>query len=155
MSRGRSFARRAWRASDRVDQKRYDALFDLLGGEGLAEVTSGAGGEGFDYAGFTAFRGDHHDWNTFGALHSGDTLEKLQAVHYGHIDVAQDEVERAFLNFRERFGAVAGLDDLSDIQPSLPESSLDDLPHNRRIIHNEDFEFLQWRSPDASLTWRQ
>jgi hypothetical protein len=88
----------------------------LVGSERFAEITFGTGGEGFDDASLAALGGNHDDGHAFGGVKGGETFQELEAVHDGHIDVAEDDVERAFLNFDEGFGAVAGFQDFADIE---------------------------------------
>jgi hypothetical protein len=108
----------------------------LFGSEGLAEIAFGAGGESFDYAGFAAFGGDHDYWDAFGGWNGGESFEELEAVHYGHVDVGEDDVERTFLNFDEGFGAVAGFEDFAEVEAGLAEGAFDDFAHYRGVVHD-------------------
>jgi hypothetical protein len=118
-----------------TSKERCDAFFDLFGRKGFAEIAFGTGGKRFDDASFAAFCGDHDDGHAFGGFDAGQAFQELEAVHHGHVDVAEDYVQRTFLNFDESFGAVAGFEDLAEVQAGLAESSFDDLPHHRRVIY--------------------
>jgi hypothetical protein len=69
------------------------------------------------HASLAAFCDGHDHRNTFRGFDSGGSLKKFKAVHYGHIDVASDEVERAFLNPGKGFGAVACFKNFGDVPP--------------------------------------
>jgi hypothetical protein len=119
--------------------ERGDAFFDLLGGEGLAEIIFGSGGEGFDYVCFAAFGGDHDYGNVFGCGDGGESFEELEAVHYGHVDVAEDGVEGAFLNFEEGFGSVAGFQGFAEVEAGLAEGAFDDSAYYGGVVDDQDF----------------
>ncbi len=108
----------------------------MLGGEGLAEIPFGAGGESFDDAGFAAFGGDHDYRDSFGCGDGGESLEELEAVHDGHVDVAEEDVEGAFSNFEEGFGAVAGFEDFAEVEPGLAEGAFDDLVRHGGVVND-------------------
>ena len=122
-----------WSLRDACEE-RADAFFDLLGSEGFAEIAFGAGGESFDDASFAAFGGDHDYGDAFGCGDGGESFEELEAVHYRHVDVAEDDVEGAFLNFDEGFGAVAGFEDFAEVEAGLAEGAFDDFAHNGGVV---------------------
>jgi hypothetical protein len=109
--------------------------------ERACAITFGTGGEGFDDAGFAAFGRDHDSGDTFGCGDGGESFEELEAVHYGRLDVAEDDVEGAFLNFEEGFGAFAGFEDFAEIEAGLAEGAFDDFAHYSGVVDDQDFEF--------------
>ena len=59
-------------------------------------------------------------------------LEELKSVHAGHVDIRDDELEgRLSAQELEGFGAVAGLEDLRELDAGLPQGSLHDFAHDR------------------------
>jgi hypothetical protein len=130
----RSRGWRLWWCSRNACQERAFAFFYLSGREGFAEIAFRAGGEGFDYAGFAAVGGDHDDGDASGGWDGEEGFEELEAVHYGHVDVAEDYVERGFLNFDEGFGAVAGFEDFAEIEAGLAQGAFNDFAHYGGIV---------------------
>jgi hypothetical protein len=132
--RGSDGGLRRWSCLRDACQERAYAFFYLLGGEGFPEIAFGAGGEGFDYAGFAAFGGNHYDRDAFSGGNGGESFEEFETVHDRHVDVAEDYVERAFLNFDEGFGAVAGFEDFAEVEAGLAQGAFDDFAHNGGVI---------------------
>jgi len=60
----------------------------------------------------TSFCSDHDNRNSDRHLLGLQLLQELETCHDGHIDVAHDQVDPVGAQERERFGAVAGLEDL-------------------------------------------
>jgi hypothetical protein len=69
-----------------------------------------------------------------GGWDGGECFEELEAVHYGHVDVAEADVERAFLNFDEGFGAVAGFENFAEVEAGLAEGAFDDFARYGGIV---------------------
>lgn len=78
-------------ATAKLGQQREDPRFDLIGGERLADVASGSGCDGTKNEGFTAFGCDHDGWDSGRKILAAARLEKLEAVHDGHVNVTDDE----------------------------------------------------------------
>ena len=117
-----------------ADEWEY-AGFDLFGGEGLADVALRACGDGAENEWLAAFGGNHDDGDALRKVFFAALLEELEAVHDGHVDVAEDEGEwrgaAAFVaECGERFFAVGGLQDLGDFEPGLKQCALDHLSHD-------------------------
>jgi hypothetical protein len=70
--------------------------------------------------------GVHDDGDAFGGFDSGQAFQEFEAVHHGHVVVAEDCVERSFLNFEASLGAIAGFQNLAEVETSLAERSFDD-----------------------------
>jgi hypothetical protein len=66
----------------------------------------------------------------------GESFEEFEAVHHRHVDVAEDDVERAFLNFDESFGAVAGFEDFAEVEAGLAQGAFDDFAHYGGVVHD-------------------
>ena len=66
---------------------------DILRGEGLADVASRPAGQGLHYVGFMAFAGNHDHGYALPVGHSRKLIDELQAVHYGHVDVAKNQID--------------------------------------------------------------
>ncbi len=79
------------RQQQKLGQQREDPRFDLIGGERLADVAPGSGCDGTQDEGFTAFGCDHDGWDSGRKILAAARLEELEAVHDGHVNVADDE----------------------------------------------------------------
>jgi hypothetical protein len=102
----------------------------------IREMRMGGFQERGDPEGFVWFGGDHDAQNAFGRWDGGESFEGLEAVRYGHIDVAEDDLERAFLNFDEGFGTVAGFADFAEIEAGLAQGAFDDFAHYGGVVHD-------------------
>lgn len=136
---GTPFARR-WSGGGRVGvlEQGKDAGLDLVRSEGLAEVAAGSGGEGAEDEGLAGLRGDHDDGDAGREVLGGAALKEGEAIHAGHVDVGEDEVERwGGTKELEGFGSVAGLEDVELLDAGLAKGALDDLSHNGGVVDDE------------------
>ena len=122
-------------------QQWQDPCFDLVSGEGFTDVALGTGCDGAEDEGLAAFGGDHDGWDSGREFFAAAGLEELEAVHHGHVNVADDEGERAgcaafVTKCLEGLFAVGGLQDLGEIKASLAKRSFDYFSHDCRIINN-------------------
>jgi hypothetical protein len=74
-------------------EKREDSGFDLFCGEGFADVALCACGNSAEDEGLAALGCNHDDGDSQGQILLSALLEKLESVHDGHINVAQDQCE--------------------------------------------------------------
>jgi hypothetical protein len=126
------------------------ALADLGGVEGFADVGLGADGDGAQDEGFALFGGDHGDGDADGEAFGEAALEEVEAVHDGHVDVGEDEVEGltgvAGAEDFEGFTAFSGEEDLGQIHSGEAQLALDHLPHNDRVVDDENSQFSSVRA---------
>ena len=100
-------------------------------GDGVG-AAAGAGGEGSHDEGFAGFGGDHDDGDIGCEVFAASLFEEGEAVHGGHVDVGEDEVEWAGVVAQEdeSFLAVAGVEDFGEVEAGLTNGALDDLAHD-------------------------
>src|SRR5262249_40603849 len=75
----------------------------------------------------------HDDTGQIG-LDLVDLPDELEAVQARHPDVADDEIEAALREQRQRLGGIARLTDLMDARKDSPERT----PIELLVIHDED-----------------
>ena len=63
-------------------------------GEGFTDVAAGSGGECTEDERFAGFGGDHDDGDAGSEVFVAAKFEEAEAIHAGHVDVGDDEVER-------------------------------------------------------------
>jgi hypothetical protein len=127
-------------------------FFDLIGSKGLADVTFRTGRKRLHHVRLAAFRGDHDHWNSLG-LGGLQVANKLQSIHHGHIDVAENEVNGTLFQNSERLRPIPSFTDPGEIDPRLTERAFDNLPHNRKIVHDERAYFFHMRFHLAGRRW--
>jgi len=86
---------------------------------------------------FTAFRGNHDYGNALRVGDAGELLDEFQPVHHRHVYVAENEIDRIILENGKSLRAVSRLDYLLEVNACLAQGTFHDLPHHRRIVHNE------------------
>ena len=119
-------------------------FFYLLRGKWLADVTPRATGERLDDVRFAAFGGDHYDRNIFCTVNTGKLLYELNAVHNGHVDIAENQIDLTILKRAQRLCAVAGVEYFAQIDARLAQGALDNFSHDRRIINDEGTYGHMW-----------
>ena len=122
-------------------QKGEYPCFDLVGCEGFADVTLGSGCDGSEDERLASFGGDHDGRDPRRQVLTAACLEKLEAIHYRHVNVADDERKRAggaafVAKCLEGLFAVRGLQNLGELKASLAECPFDYFSHDCRIINN-------------------
>src|ERR1700686_5380986 len=122
-------------------------FFHLIGSKGLANVSASASCEGLHHVRLAAFGCDHYDGNAFGALHRRYLTDKFQTIHDRHIDIAEDEVDRVFAQYGQRFGAISGFKNLIQFDARLAQRTLYYLAHHRGVVHNERSYLIHGLSP--------
>ena len=80
--------------SSRRQKGEYPCL-DLIGCEGLADVALGSGCDGSEDERLATFGGDHDGRDPGCQVLIATCLEKLEAIHYRHVNVADYERKRA------------------------------------------------------------
>lgn len=113
-----------------ASQKRGDPLLDLFRRKGFSQVSFRSCRERFNNPCFATLGSNHHNRDSPCRVDRGEIPEELQAVHHRHVDVAQDHIDRLFLNCSESFGAVAGFEDFRKVETGLAQRALDDLSHD-------------------------
>src|SRR5882757_2003783 len=118
-------------------QHRDNLLLYLVSCEGFANIAPRAVRKGLDYMRFAAFGRDHNHRHIFRILNARKAFDKLQSVHYRHVDVAKNDVNLTFLKDGQRFRPVPGFDYLAKLDAGLPQRALHNLTHDGGIVHNE------------------
>ena len=72
-------------------ERAANAEVQLIFFEGLQDVIVSAGANGFQSYGDIVHRGDHNHWDV--GILIAEFGEQLEAVHFGHDNVAEDEVK--------------------------------------------------------------
>ena len=80
--------------SGRREKGEYSCL-DLVGGEGFADIALGSGCDGSEDERLATFGGDHDGRDPGCQVLIAACLEKLEAIHYRHVNVADYERKRA------------------------------------------------------------
>ena len=62
---------------------------------------------------------------------------KFKAVHGWHVDIAHDQVDASLLHAGRGFHAIARLEYFFDVQTSLAEGPINNLPHHGGIVPTE------------------
>src|SRR5207253_3759767 len=119
----------------------------MLRGEGFADVASRPAGHGLPHVGFAAFGGDHDYRHALRVGHSRKLLDELQPVHYGHIDVAKNEIDDVSLEDAKSLGSVSGLQYLLEVNACLAQAALHDLAHDRGIVHDKSTYAIHEAAP--------
>ncbi len=57
--------------------------------------------------------------------------------NHGHVDIAKNQIDPVFLEDTKRLGAVAGLQDLCQLDAGLAQRALHDLSHHRGVVNDE------------------
>ena len=87
--------------------------------------------------GLTAFGGNHDHRDAFGVGHSGKLFYELEAVHDGHIDIAENQVDGVILKDDERLSSISRLEYLFEIDPGLAQASFHNFSHDRGVVNNQ------------------
>ena len=81
--------------------------------------------------GFITFSGNHDNGNALRSVHGLELLQEFNPIHYGHIDVAQNEIDSALIQSPQCFGAIGCFQHLGKIYSGLAQRTLHDFPHHR------------------------
>ena len=81
-------------------------LFNLIGGEWLSDVASCPSGKRLDHMAFATLGRDHDNRNPLRILNPGELLDKFQAIHHRHVDIAKNEIHLIVLNGSQRLSSV-------------------------------------------------
>jgi hypothetical protein len=65
----------------------------LIGGEGLTNVAGRTAGKGLYDVSLTRLGGNHHHRDVLDRIDGAELPDKLQAVHEGHVNVTEGEVQ--------------------------------------------------------------
>ena len=78
-----------------------------------------------------------------------DTTPNDTTTHGRQVDIAEDQIHASFLQSRQGFGAIAGLEDFRHHQPRLADRTADNLPHYGRVVHNQCAQRVHVRASNS------
>src|SRR5690348_11517297 len=105
-------------------------LLHLVRSKGLSDIAASATGQGFNHVRLTSFGSDHAHRHALGIVHALQLPDEFQSVHDGHVDVTENQVNIVIAQHGEGFSAVGSLTHRLQIDASLPERALHNLPHD-------------------------
>ena len=112
-------------------------LFHLLRRKRLADIAPRPSGERLHHVSFAALCRDHDNRNALRVFNPGKLFDELKSIHDRHVDVAQNKVDGIGLEHSHRFGSIAGLKDVAQVDARLTQGSLHDFSHHRRVVYDE------------------
>lgn len=89
--------------------------------EGFGDVVVGSDLQAFHLVFDVGFGGEHDDGDVAGADVLLDGFAEFDAVHYGHHDVGNDDVDFVFFKYLEGFFAVGSFDDVEEDGEAVAE----------------------------------
>src|SRR6185437_4553534 len=125
------------RVSYLTSQDGNDVLFHLLGRKRLANVSPRTTRKSLDDMGLAAFGGNHHHRDIFSIFYTGKLLDEFDAIHHRHVDITENQIDSAVFEHTKGFGAIACLQDITEIDACLAERALHNLPHDRGVVNYE------------------
>src|SRR6476646_104642 len=118
-------------------QQRQDVLLHLVGSKRLADIALRSHRERLHHVRFAAFGRDHDHRHASRILHVFQPLHELQSIHDRHVDVAQNQINSGLRQHGQRLRPISRLAQLRKLHARLSQCAFDNLPHDRRVIHDQ------------------
>jgi hypothetical protein len=119
-------------------EEAHDFALEELGGEGFGDVASCAEGEDLADALGAGVRGDDEDGDLFCEVAALELLDEGDAIHDGHVDVREDEVDGDGFKQGERLLSVGGFVDGADLEGGHGEAFAQEVAHGAGVVDDQN-----------------